>query len=263
MILRSLFVSVSFPLSLILFPSLPCSLSLARLRLLSISLSHVLSPSLSFSPLLCLFFVYSLTVFLHLTLTRYRSLTRSLASSLHVSLALSLFSLALLVSLAFLLSFGPSFLHVSLTRSLAITRFSSRSLTLSLPLFLPLSVSQHPSLQATPLRWIWALSVEACDIRINLNVQRSVLEFATLQYGIHSFTPSLYLPFCHSLSFSLSCSLAFSLATSLIPSPPHTSLFLLLSLPRTCGGLQRSVQTRVMSNSNLTDSDRVLQALVR
>jgi len=241
-----------------LFPSLSHLLSLSPL--LSLARSHASSLHLSLTRFLAIALFLSLALFFFcllprcfypshtLSLSFSDSLPRFLASFLHVSPCIPLFSLALLDSLAFPLSLAPSSLHFSLTCSLVMTRLFSRSLTPSLPLFLPLSVSHHPSLRVTPLRWISALIVEACDIRINLNVQRSVLEFATLQYGIHSLPRSLFRlsvarsPFL-SLARSLSPSLPFS-----SPPPTHTSPFLLLSLPRTCGGTRRSAQTRVMSD---------------
>jgi len=44
----------------------------------------------------------------------------------------------------------------------------SRSLTLPPPVFLLLSVSHDPSLQATPLRWILAVSVEQIELQAKL-----------------------------------------------------------------------------------------------
>jgi len=115
------------------------------------------------------------------------------------------------------------------------TLLFSRSLTLSVPLYLPLSVSHHPSLRATPMRWI--LSVEACDILINLNLHH-VLEFDI----VYTLSLALYLPVCLSLSFSLACSLFSSLATSLtLPSShtPHSLSFSLSYEPVVDRGAQR------------------------
>jgi len=222
----SLSPTFSFPLSL----AVPRSLA----RFFHPSLSHTLSRFVLFLSLFLSFFRLPPRCFCPshaLSLSFSVSLARSVASSLHLSLAIPLFlsrslGLSRFPSLARSLAFS---LHPSLTRSLAMTLFFSRSLNLSLPLFFPLSVSLHPSLWATPLWWISALSVEACDFRINLNVQRFFLEFATPQYIIHSLPCSPFLTLCLSLSFSLPRSLSFSLANSHFY-PPHTPSSLSSSL---------------------------------
>ena len=142
--------------------ALSCS-PLVRRNALSLTLSRALSLSLSFS------LAYCLAASLHLSLSRSLAIVFSLARLLphffspSVSPYFPLSSLPCSVSLSRSVAhfFSPSLTHM-------LSRYGSFSLSLansSSPLFLPLSVSHHLSLQATPLRWILAISVEALDIR--------------------------------------------------------------------------------------------------